>query len=99
MHSRRTIGAALHVLPDRAAFQRNRWNGHVRAMAFGEAGVHAINFDLMYGLPHQTREDLHNTITQPHSLRPSRIALFGYAHVPWFKTHQCLIDAAALPGA
>ena len=33
------------------------------------------------------------------SLSPSRLALFGYAHVPWFKTHQRLIDGATLPGA
>src|SRR5262249_6092166 len=64
-----------------------------------QAGIAAINFDLMYGLPHQTQQDLHDTITQAHALRPSRIALFGYAHVPWLKTHQRLIDAAALPGA
>ena len=64
-----------------------------------EAGIDAINFDLMYGLPHQSEQDLHNTITHAHALRPSRIALFGYAHVPWLKTHQRLIDTAALPGA
>jgi oxygen-independent coproporphyrinogen-3 oxidase len=64
-----------------------------------EAGIQAINFDLMYGLPQQSEQDLHNTIMQAHTLRPSRIALFGYAHVPWLKVHQRLIDTAALPGA
>lgn len=33
------------------------------------------------------------------SLRPQRLALFGYAHVPWMKPHQRLIDVASLPGA
>ena len=32
-------------------------------------------------------------------MKPSRLAIFGYAHVPWFKSHQKLIDAAELPGA
>lgn len=63
------------------------------------AGIAAINFDLMYGLPHQTAETIRRTIDLTHEFGPSRIALFGYAHVPWFKKHQRLIDEAALPGA
>jgi oxygen-independent coproporphyrinogen-3 oxidase len=63
------------------------------------AGIADLNFDLMYGLPHQSTQDLHDTILRADTLRPDRIALFGYAHVPWLKTHQRLIDAAALPGA
>ncbi len=64
-----------------------------------ESGIENLNFDLMYGLPHQSADDLDRTIALAHALRPSRIALFGYAHVPWFKTHQRLIDTAALAGA
>jgi oxygen-independent coproporphyrinogen-3 oxidase len=64
-----------------------------------EAGIADLNFDLMYGLPHQTEEDINRSIWFAHTLAPSRIALFGYAHVPWFKTHQRLIDTAALAGA
>jgi oxygen-independent coproporphyrinogen-3 oxidase len=64
-----------------------------------EAGVASVNLDLMYGLPHQTRERLLATVEQSLSLRPDRIALFGYAHVPWLKTHQQLIPEAALPTA
>jgi len=63
------------------------------------AGIESLNFDLMYGLPHQSRQNLHDTIVLADRLRPDRIALFGYAHVPWFKVHQRLIDTAALPGA
>ncbi len=63
------------------------------------AGIAAINFDLMYGLPHQSAATIRNTIELAHGFGPSRIALFGYAHVPWFKKHQRLIDEAALPGA
>lgn len=63
-----------------------------------EAGVGSINLDLMYGLPHQTIENTLATIDQVLLVRPERIALFGYAHVPWMKAHQQLIDSAALPG-
>ena len=63
------------------------------------AGIDAINIDLMYGLPHQSVEDVRRTATRAAGLNPSRLAVFGYAHVPWFKTHQKLIDAAALAGA
>ena len=63
-----------------------------------DAGVRSINLDLMYGLPHQTTANTLATIHQIVKLRPERIALFGYAHVPWMKAHQQLIDEAALPG-
>jgi oxygen-independent coproporphyrinogen-3 oxidase len=64
-----------------------------------QAGFDNVNLDLMYGLPHQTAEDLERTIVFAHTLAPNRIALFGYAHVPWFKTHQRLILETALAGA
>jgi len=63
------------------------------------AGVSAINLDLMYGLPKQSVPDVVRTAKLAASLSPWRLAVFGYAHVPWFKTHQKLIDAADLPGA
>jgi oxygen-independent coproporphyrinogen-3 oxidase len=63
-----------------------------------EAGVRSINVDLMYGLPHQTTTNTLATIDTVLGLQPERIALFGYAHVPWMKAHQKLIDEAALPG-
>jgi oxygen-independent coproporphyrinogen-3 oxidase len=64
-----------------------------------EAGIAAINLDLMYGLPLQSLDDVRRTARLAADLRPSRLAIFGYAHVPWFKTRQRLIDEAALPGA
>jgi len=62
-------------------------------------GIAAINLDLMYGLPRQSVADVERTASLAAGLSPARLAVFGYAHVPWFKTHQKLIDAAALPGA
>ena len=53
----------------------------------------------MYGLPRQSVGDVIRSAELAVSLAPSRIALFGYAHVPWFKPHQKLIDTQALPGA
>jgi len=70
-----------------------------RCMAWlREAGVGSINLDLMYGLPHQTTANTIATLDQVLTLRPERLALFGYAHVPWMKAHQQLIHEAALPG-
>jgi oxygen-independent coproporphyrinogen-3 oxidase len=61
-------------------------------------GVAAINLDLVYGLPHQTIDSVASTVLLSLSLSPDRLALFGYAHVPWFKKHQTMIDEATLPG-
>jgi oxygen-independent coproporphyrinogen-3 oxidase len=62
-----------------------------------QAGVRGINFDLIYGLPHQTLESCVDTVRQSIELRPERFSVFGYAHVPTFKKHQRRIDEAALP--
>jgi oxygen-independent coproporphyrinogen III oxidase len=61
-------------------------------------GIGQINLDLMYGLPLQTDAKVVAMVDRAVGLEPSRVALFGYAHVPWMKTHQKLIDEALLPG-
>ena len=61
-------------------------------------GVRSINLDVLYGLPNQTIASVQATVEQALSLDPDRLALFGYAHVPWLKTHQRMIDETALPG-
>jgi oxygen-independent coproporphyrinogen-3 oxidase len=63
-----------------------------------QRGVTSVNLDVLYGLPHQTLTTIGTTIDQVLALRPDRVALFGYAHVPWMKTHQKMIDETALPG-
>lgn len=63
------------------------------------AGVASINFDLIYGLPHQTVQSCVNTAEAAIAMRPDRFAVFGYAHVPSFKKHQKLIDETALADA
>jgi len=63
------------------------------------AGVPNINFDLIYGLPHQTATALCRTVEQCVAMKPDRIALFGYAHVPWVAKNQRMIPDEALPRA
>lgn len=64
---------------------------------FRARGVRSLNIDALYGLPNQTLERLMSTLQQVIALRPDRIALFGYAHVPWMKRHQSMIDETVLP--
>jgi oxygen-independent coproporphyrinogen-3 oxidase len=63
------------------------------------AGIDAINFDLMYGLPGQTPEIVEDSVRLALSLRPDRAAVFGYAHVPWMKKHQVMIRDCELADA
>ncbi|MEO1291607.1 MAG: oxygen-independent coproporphyrinogen III oxidase [Pseudomonadota bacterium] len=63
------------------------------------AGIPGINFDLIYGLPKQSVATLERTVEQCLAMTPDRVALFGYAHVPWVAKKQRLIDEASLPGS
>jgi|TARA_R100000049_G_C1957258_1_gene116645 oxygen-independent coproporphyrinogen-3 oxidase len=63
-----------------------------------ENGVTSLNFDLMYGLPHQSQNDLHDSFQRTIAMGPDRIALFGYAHVPHLIARQRVIEGNALPG-
>lgn len=62
------------------------------------AGIEGINADLMYGLPHQTAAHVEQSARAVATLGVDRVAVFGYAHVPWFKANQRAIDETALPG-
>ena len=65
----------------------------------GEAGIAACNLDFIYGLPYQTVRSLTRTMDYALLLNPQRIALYGYAHVPWKKRNIRLVPEAALPDA
>nr|WP_048649318.1 oxygen-independent coproporphyrinogen III oxidase [Nitratireductor soli] len=82
------------------AINREQTFEQTRAVVDGvrARGVASVNLDLLYGLPHQTVASVGETIRRALTLAPDRIALFGYAHVPWFKKHQTMIDEAWLPG-
>lgn len=61
-------------------------------------GVQGINFDLMYGLPLQTEQTFGRTLDAVAALRPERLAIYGYAHVPWLKKAQIVLEREGLPG-
>ena len=62
------------------------------------AGVRSLNFDLMYGLPHQSEADLEDSLEYTRKLGADRVAVFGYAHVPHLVPRQTMIPEGALPG-
>ncbi|MFC4993409.1 oxygen-independent coproporphyrinogen III oxidase [Rubritalea tangerina] len=63
------------------------------------AGIHSLNIDLIYGLPHQTPESIRNTIQHILSYDPDRLAVFSYAHVPWIAPAQKILERHGLPEA
>ncbi|MFP6746092.1 MAG: oxygen-independent coproporphyrinogen III oxidase [Alphaproteobacteria bacterium] len=67
---------------------------HLRA-----GGIKDLNLDLMYGLPHQRRDNFGHSADLAIGLAPERMTLFGYAHVPWMFSHQKLIKESDLPNA
>jgi oxygen-independent coproporphyrinogen-3 oxidase len=60
-------------------------------------GFHSVNFDLIYGLPKQTLEGMRRSVELTLEMRPDRIALYSYAHVPWIKPAQRLFTELDLP--
>jgi oxygen-independent coproporphyrinogen-3 oxidase len=60
-------------------------------------GVGSLNVDLLYGLPHQTGARITSSVDKVLSLAPDRVALYGYAHVPWMARRQAMIPTEALP--
>jgi oxygen-independent coproporphyrinogen-3 oxidase len=62
-----------------------------------EAGYDSLNIDLVYGLPRQTPESFARTVELALELRPDRFAVFNYAHVPWLKPAQKLVEKQVLP--
>ncbi|MDO8580049.1 MAG: oxygen-independent coproporphyrinogen III oxidase [Candidatus Omnitrophota bacterium] len=62
-----------------------------------QLGFKSINFDLIYGLPHQTTESFRKTVDLVMTLKPNRIALYSFAYLPWLKKHQRKMDLSSLP--
>ena len=61
------------------------------------AGIGSLNADILFGLPHQTTERIASSVQKLLTLSPDRVALYGYAHVPWMARRQSLIPSDALP--
>ena len=62
-----------------------------------ELGFNSVNFDLIYGLPGQTVDTWNYTLDQVVRLRPDRLAIYSYAHVPWLHPHQNRMPGDRLP--
>ncbi len=86
-----TVQTAMHrIQPREQTEQAMEW---ARA-----AGFQSINLDLIYGLPYQTVESFEETLDEIIKLGPDRLAVFSYAHVPWMKPAQKILEQA-LPSA
>jgi oxygen-independent coproporphyrinogen-3 oxidase len=60
-------------------------------------GIASLNADILYGLPHQTQPRITESVQKLLSLSPDRVALYGYAHVPWMSRRQQMIPSDAIP--
>ncbi|MCV2867646.1 oxygen-independent coproporphyrinogen III oxidase [Defluviimonas sp. WL0002] len=60
-------------------------------------GIRSLNADILYGLPHQSDERINDSVRKLLSLSPDRVALYGYAHVPWMARRQVMIPSDAMP--
>ena len=65
----------------------------------GKNEKYAVNLDFIYGLPGQTVESFCKSIEKAIEIKPDRLVTFSYAHVPWFKEHQKVLDEKGLPSA
>ena len=99
--NRISMGVQDFDLAVQQAIKREQSEAETRAVveAAREQGMGSVNIDLMYGLPHQTEEGFARTVERVLQLRPERVALFHYAHVPWLKRHQEALDTEALPSS
>ncbi len=59
----------------------------------------AVNLDFIYGLPGQDKDSFGESIKKAISMKPDRLVTFSYAHVPWMKTHQRILEKKGLPTA
>ena len=96
--TRVSLGVQTFAPQVQAAIGRVQPEARIRAAVddLRANGVESLNFDLMYGLPNQSLEDLEATLEITLAMRPERIALFGYAHVPHMIPRQRRIDDSNL---
>ncbi|MEO0797221.1 MAG: oxygen-independent coproporphyrinogen III oxidase [Verrucomicrobiota bacterium] len=86
------VQQAIHrVQPSEDNSQAMRW--------LRKAGFRSVNLDLIYGLPRQTPETFADTLAEVLALEPDRFAVFSYAHVPWIRPAQKILERHALPDA
>jgi oxygen-independent coproporphyrinogen-3 oxidase len=85
-----TVQQAIHrIQPREMTQQAMDW--------MRELGYNSINLDLIYGLPHQTPQTFNETLDTVLEMKPDRLAVFSYAHVPWIKPAQRILEEKILP--
>lgn len=62
-----------------------------------DRGVSSLNADILFGLPHQTKAKIADSVQKLLSFAPDRVALYGYAHVPWMSRRQQMIPSDSMP--
>lgn len=62
-----------------------------------DRGISSLNADILYGLPFQTNARIADSVQKLLTLNPDRVALYGYAHVPWMSRRQQMIPSDAMP--
>jgi oxygen-independent coproporphyrinogen III oxidase len=62
-----------------------------------DRGIASLNADILYGLPHQNGPRIADSVQKLLTLSPDRVALYGYAHVPWMSRRQQMIPSDAMP--
>lgn len=73
--------------------------GRLLEYIHGKSPGTPVNLDFIYGLPGQSLKSFSETIKQAAGLKPDRLVTFSYAHVPWLKKHQRILDKKGLPRA
>ncbi len=98
--NRISFGVQDLTLEVQAAVDRIQSRGHTQTLVeTAHALGFAVNIDLMYGLPKQRIDTWRENLRQIAALTPQRLAVFGYAHVPWMRENQKRIVEADLPDA
>ena len=99
--NRLSFGVQDFSEPVQQAIRRHQSEAETRALyTFArEEGFASVNFDLVYGLPCQTVLSFERTLASVSEMRPDRIAVYSYAHVPWLRANQKVIDPLDLPDA
>jgi oxygen-independent coproporphyrinogen-3 oxidase len=97
--NRASIGVQDFDPEIQATIGRDQTYEITRAAADGirARGVKSLNVDILFGLPHQTRTRMAESVQKLLSLSPDRVALYGYAHVPWMARRQVMIPSDSLP--
>lgn len=98
--NRISMGVQDTITRTQAAIHRTQPFEQTRSLteAARARGIERVNYDLIYGLPHQTEATFSETLDEVISALPDRIALYGYAHVSWIAKQQRGFERGDLPG-